>query len=82
MVAGGRVQLGFASELYHSTQGILIQFFGGNPTWCFATLTEQGKRVEKTNVREGNEGLGPLAGDRVDAARAQARRPAVDSRIF
>jgi len=45
----------------------LIQFFGGNPTWCFATLTEQGKPVAKANVREGNEGLGPLAGDRVEA---------------
>jgi predicted dehydrogenase len=45
----------------------LMRVFGGEPQSCFATLHQQGKRVTKENVRPGNEGLGPLAGDRVDA---------------
>lgn len=38
----------------------LIRFFGGAPTWCAATLTEQGKPVDQIHVCEGAEGLGPL----------------------
>lgn len=45
----------------------LIRLFGGSPQWCFASLTQQGKPVVKEGVREGNEGLGPLAGDSVQA---------------
>jgi predicted dehydrogenase len=39
----------------------------GAPTWCFASALQDGKPVTKENVREGNEGLGPLAGDTVRA---------------
>ena len=46
----------------------LVRYFGGHPTWCFATITEQGKPVDKSHIREGNEGLGPLAGDAVEAS--------------
>jgi predicted dehydrogenase len=46
----------------------LIRYLGGQPTSCFATLTEQGRPVEKSDVRDGNEGLGPLAGDSVQAS--------------
>ena len=45
----------------------LTRHFAGEPSWCFGTLTERGKPVEKGDVREGNEGLGPLAGDHVQA---------------
>lgn len=45
----------------------LVRAFAGEPESCFATLYQQGQRVTKEHVREGNEGLGPLAGDRVDA---------------
>lgn len=45
----------------------LIRTFGGSPTWCFATVREGGKPITKANVVEGNEGLGPLAGDAVQA---------------
>jgi predicted dehydrogenase len=45
----------------------LIRLFGGAPTSCFASLRQQGKPVEKADVLEGNEGLGPLAGDHVEA---------------
>ncbi len=45
----------------------LIRLFGGDPTWCFATVTQGGKPVAKADVIEGSEGLGPLAGDAVNA---------------
>jgi predicted dehydrogenase len=45
----------------------LMRAIAGDPEWCFATLTQGGRRVSQDDVREGNEGLGPLAGDRVDA---------------
>ena len=45
----------------------LIRLFGGAPTSCFASLMQQGRPVEKADIREGNEGLGPLAGDHVEA---------------
>jgi predicted dehydrogenase len=45
----------------------LIRLFGGEPAWCFASLTEKGRPVEQRDVKEGNEGLGPLAGDQVQS---------------
>jgi len=45
----------------------LIGYFGGKPKSCFSTLTENGQPVAKANIRDGNEGLGPLAGDAVQA---------------
>jgi len=45
----------------------LMQVFAGAPTSCFATVTSQGKPITRKDVVEGNEGLGPLAGDAVDA---------------
>lgn len=45
----------------------LIRTFGGAPNWCFATVRAGGKPITKADVVEGNEGLGPLAGDAVAA---------------
>ncbi|ADB16970.1 oxidoreductase domain protein [Pirellula staleyi DSM 6068] len=45
----------------------LVHHFGGEPEWCFAQIRENGAPITKKNVREGAEGIGPLAGDRVDA---------------
>jgi predicted dehydrogenase len=45
----------------------LINYFGGQPTWCFGRLEQNGKPVTRAEVRPGNEGLGPLAGDHVVA---------------
>ena len=45
----------------------LMRALGGEPEQCYAELFHQGQRVRGEHVREGNEGLGPLAGDRVDA---------------
>ena len=39
----------------------------GEPSWCFARVTDQGRPVGPGQVRDGAEGIGPLAGDRVDA---------------
>ncbi len=45
----------------------LIRVFGGDPSWCFGVVTTAGKRVTKADVVEGAEGIGPLAGDAVNA---------------
>ncbi len=45
----------------------LIRIFGGSPSWCFATVTAGGHPVTKSDVYEGNEGIGPLAGDALAA---------------
>jgi predicted dehydrogenase len=45
----------------------LIHFFGGDPAWCFARVEQNGKPVTKADVKPGNEGIGPLAGDHVVA---------------
>ncbi len=45
----------------------LIRNFGGDPGWCMATATEKGRPIQSTDVVEGNEGIGPLAGDSVHA---------------
>jgi predicted dehydrogenase len=39
----------------------------GEPDWCFARVTESAQPVGRLQVRPGAEGIGPLAGDRVDA---------------
>jgi predicted dehydrogenase len=39
----------------------------GEPAWCFARVSERGKLVSPGALREGAEGIGPLAGDRIDA---------------
>lgn len=45
----------------------LIRNFAGHPQWCFASVTEGGKPITKDDVKEGPEGIGPLAGDGVQA---------------
>ncbi len=45
----------------------LIHAMGGEPNWCFATMEQDGHAVTKEDVAPGNEGLGPLAGDNVQA---------------
>jgi predicted dehydrogenase len=39
----------------------------GKPTWCFARVTERSQPVGPSAIHSGAEGIGPLAGDRVDA---------------
>jgi predicted dehydrogenase len=45
----------------------LMRLLGGEPKRCFARLFEGGRPARRSDVREGNEGIGPLAGDRVEA---------------
>ncbi|MBI2478546.1 MAG: Gfo/Idh/MocA family oxidoreductase [Planctomycetia bacterium] len=45
----------------------LIHYFGGAPKTCSAVLMQDGRRVIKDDVREGNEALGLLAGNEVHA---------------
>jgi predicted dehydrogenase len=45
----------------------LIHYFAGRPTSCSAIICQDGRRVTKEDVREGNEALGPLAGNEVHA---------------
>jgi len=45
----------------------LIDYFGGEPKWCFGRVEQGGKPVTKEHVREGAEQIGPLAGDSVTA---------------
>lgn len=45
----------------------LILALGGLPAWCFASVLQEGKAITASDIREGPEGLGPLAGDAVRA---------------
>jgi predicted dehydrogenase len=45
----------------------LIHYFAGNPKSCSGVLSQNGRRVTKADVRDGNEALGPLAGNEVHA---------------
>lgn len=45
----------------------LIHTFSGRPSWCFATVEQDGQPVREEHVEDGNEGIGPLAGDAVNA---------------
>jgi len=45
----------------------LMRFFAGDPQWCFAQVRDSQKPVTKDEVRDGAEGIGPLAGDEIHA---------------
>jgi predicted dehydrogenase len=45
----------------------LMRFFAGDPQSCFAQVRVNGHLVTKGDVREGAEGIGPLAGDEIQA---------------
>jgi len=45
----------------------LITTLGGSAEWCFARVTQSGHSVTKKDIKPGNEGIGPLAGDDVRA---------------
>jgi predicted dehydrogenase len=47
--------------------GLMRAIAGGSPVGCAAQITHRGERIRKEHVIDGNEGLGPLAGDRVEA---------------
>ncbi|MCX7825088.1 MAG: Gfo/Idh/MocA family oxidoreductase [Verrucomicrobiae bacterium] len=45
----------------------LMRLLAGDAKWCMARVLDGGKPVTRAEVRDGNEGIGPLAGDRIDA---------------
>jgi len=45
----------------------LMRAFAGDVASCYATMSENGQPVTKSHVQTGREGLGPLAGDFVNA---------------
>ena len=45
----------------------MMQFFGGEPEWCFAQAFQDGSPIGKGDVYEGNEGIGPLAANSLHA---------------
>jgi predicted dehydrogenase len=45
----------------------LMRFLAGDARWCLAQVLQNGKPVTKTEVREGGEGMGPIAGDHINA---------------
>ncbi len=45
----------------------LMRFIAGNPQWCFAQVRVDGHPVTRGDVRDGAEGIGPLAGDEIHA---------------
>jgi predicted dehydrogenase len=49
----------------------------GEPAWCFARVSAAGRAIGPAEVRQGAEGIGPLAGDRVDAMFGFQGTPAV-----
>ncbi|MSU41234.1 MAG: Gfo/Idh/MocA family oxidoreductase [Pedosphaera sp.] len=45
----------------------LMAYFGGQPRACAAVLEKDDRPVTKADVQEGREGLGPLAGNKINA---------------
>ena len=45
----------------------LICYFAGKPVACSAVVLQDGRPVTKSDVKEGDEGIGPLAGNEVHA---------------
>jgi len=45
----------------------LMRLFAGDAQWCSAYVSDGGKPVTKSEVRDGAEGTGPLAGDEIHA---------------
>jgi len=41
----------------------LMRFFAGDPQWCFSRVRVDGRPASRDDVRDGAEGIGPLAGD-------------------
>jgi predicted dehydrogenase len=45
----------------------LTRHLAGDAKWCMARVFDSGEPVAKAHVRDGAEGIGPLAGDTIDA---------------
>lgn len=45
----------------------LMRTLAGEAKWCFGRILQDGRPISAGDIREGNEGIGPLAGDTVNA---------------
>ncbi|GMW03513.1 MAG: hypothetical protein AMXMBFR84_46470 [Candidatus Hydrogenedentota bacterium] len=45
----------------------LMRYFLGNPEWCFADFTTNGKASTPADIKEASEPLGPIVGNRMHA---------------
>lgn len=45
----------------------MAAYFGGDPVACSAVVKQDGRRVTRAEVKAGDEGIGPLAGNEVHA---------------
>jgi len=45
----------------------LMRYFAGDARWCFASVRDNREPVTGKHVRDGAEGIGPLAGDEIHA---------------
>jgi len=45
----------------------LMRLIAGEARWCQARVLDKGKPITRANARDGNEGIGPLAGDNITA---------------
>lgn len=45
----------------------LISLLGGAPGWCMSRVLQNGQPIQRGDVVEGAEGIGPLAGDEIHA---------------
>lgn len=59
---GGEDLMVLGSHIMDLFRGVM-----GEAAWCFARATEGGRPIDRTDARQGPEGLGPIAGDRIDA---------------
>jgi predicted dehydrogenase len=46
----------------------LMRLLAGDARWCWSHVTQDGKPVTRADVHPGGEGIGPLAGDRIEAS--------------
>jgi predicted dehydrogenase len=51
----------------------LMAYFGGAPTSCSGVLLQDGRRINRHDVRDGAEGLGPMGGNEVHARYEMSR---------
>lgn len=66
---GKEDQRGGAEDLMvHGTHIFdLMRLLAGDARWCFGRVLQKGQLAARADVRDGNEGIGPLAGDKINA---------------
>jgi predicted dehydrogenase len=45
----------------------MVRVIGGHPEWCFANMSQNGRRATPDDIVDGKEGLGVFAGDALQA---------------